>query len=150
LPSPDPFDLERFTRAQDPQVTSVEAELRSGQKRSHWMWYVFPQLRGLGNSAMAQSYGIASLEEARAYLMHPVLGNRLRECTRLVVETKDRSLSEIFGSPDDMKFRSSMTLFALASEDMGDVFHAALERFCSGRLDERTLALLQMHRPGLD
>ncbi|MBV8494067.1 MAG: DUF1810 domain-containing protein, partial [Alphaproteobacteria bacterium] len=105
----DPFDLARFIAAQDKVLTSVLAELRAGRKRSHWMWFVFPQLRGLGLSPTATFYGIGSLEEARAYLAHELLGERLRLCTEAVLERAGTSLHQIFGSPDDMKFRSSMT-----------------------------------------
>ena len=134
--------LERFVVAQDVVYPAVEAELRNGRKRTHWMWFVFPQLRGLGSSERARTYGIASVDEARAYLAHPVLGRRLRACTVLVLAAHDRSLHEIFGSPDDAKFRSSMSLFALASSATGSVFHTALERYCDGKLDEATVALL--------
>ena len=134
--------LERFVVAQESVYPAVEAELRNGRKRTHWMWFVFPQLRGLGSSERAQTYGIASLGEAQAYLAHPLLGRRLRACTVLVLAVRDRSLHEIFGSPDDAKFRSSMSLFALASSAGDSVFHTALERYCDGKLDEATVALL--------
>ena len=137
----DPFDLERFVAAQEPVYRDVVAELRDGRKRSHWMWFVFPQLRGLGGSAMAARYAISSLEEADAYLRHPVLGPRLHECTRLVNGVQGRSVSEIFGSPDDLKLCSSMTLFARATDDNVD-FVALLNKFYDGRRDERTLELL--------
>jgi uncharacterized protein (DUF1810 family) len=136
----DPFDLERFVTAQAPVYVAVLAELAAGHKRSHWMWFVFPQLRGLGMSSTAEFYGIASLAEAEAYLAHPLLGPRLVACTRAVLRHRDRSLREIFGSPDDLKFRSSMTLFAHAGGD--PLFRQALDAFCDGREDERTLALL--------
>ena len=139
---PDPFDLERFVKAQAPVFEAALAELRAGEKRSHWMWFVFPQLRGLGQSSMAQFYGIGSLDEARAYLAHPVLGSRLKLCTEAVLAVERRSLHDIFGSPDDMKFGSSMTLFARASADEANVFRQALDRYCEGRLDPRTEALL--------
>jgi uncharacterized protein (DUF1810 family) len=119
------------------------AELQAGQKRNHWMWYVFPQLRGLGHSPMAQHYGIGSLAEAKAYLAHPLLGPRLVACTRAVLAIEGRSLHAIFGSPDDVKFRSSMTLFALAADEDDSVFRQALDRYCNGHADERTLALLE-------
>jgi uncharacterized protein (DUF1810 family) len=119
------------------------AELKAGRKRSHWMWFVFPQLRGLGQSAMAQRYGVASLAEAKAYLAHPLLGPRLVECTRAVLAVEGRSLHAIFGSPDDLKFRSSMTLFALAANEDQSVFRQALDHCCGGHADERTLALLE-------
>ncbi len=139
----DAFDLERFVTAQAPVIDTVLAELRAGRKRSHWMWFIFPQLRGLGQSSTAQFYGIASLDEARAYLAHPVLGPRLEACTRTVLAIADRSLHGIFGSPDDMKFRSSMTLFAVAAGDDGALFRSALKRYCADQMDDRTLALLR-------
>ena len=138
----DPFDLERFVKAQASVFDTALAELKAGEKRSHWMWFVFPQLRDLGHSPMAKFYGIGSLDEARAYLAHPVLGRRLKLCTRTVLAVEGRTLNEIFGSPDDMKFRSSMTLFALASADKANVFRHALDRYCEGRPDPRTEALL--------
>jgi uncharacterized protein (DUF1810 family) len=116
--------LHRFVDAQDPVYERVLSELRRGRKETHWMWFVFPQLRGLGHSAMAHRYGIASQSEAEAYLRHPVLGSRLRECTQLVNQAEGRSIDEIFGYPDNMKFRSCMTLFASASAD-NDVFARA-------------------------
>ena len=109
---PDPYNLQRFVEAQNPVIDQVRGELRAGCKRSHWMWFVFPQISGLGASPMAKRYAIASLAEAKAYLQHPVLGARLRECTQLVTETEGRTIEEIFGHPDDLKFRSSITLFA--------------------------------------
>jgi uncharacterized protein (DUF1810 family) len=140
---PDRFDLERFVTAQAPVFPAVLDELRAGRKRSHWMWFLFPQLRGLGHSATADFYGIGSLAEARAYLAHPVLGPRLDLCTRLVLEIEENSLHQIFGSPDDMKFRSSMTLFALAASDEKRPFRRALDHWCDGRMDERTLEVLK-------
>ena len=137
----DPFDLQRFVDAQFGVYDDACDELRAGRKASHWMWFVFPQLRGLGHSAMAQRYGIASLDEARAYLAHPVLGPRLRECTRLVLQVKGRTIHEIFGSPDDFKFRSCMTLFGFAAPDE-DGFARALDKYFGGEPDPRTLALL--------
>jgi uncharacterized protein (DUF1810 family) len=137
----DPFDLNRFVEAQAPVYGSVVDELREGRKRSHWMWFVFPQIRGLGGSPMAARYGISSLEEARAYLRHDVLGPRLRECVRLVNEVKGRTVSEIFGSPDDLKLRSSMTLFARATDDNED-FTALLDKYYDGEHDKLTLARL--------
>lgn len=137
----DPFDLARFVQAQAPVIGQVRRELAEGRKRSHWMWFVFPQLRGLGHSPMAQRYGIASLEEARAYLAHPVLGARLRECAALMNAARGRSAHEILGSPDDMKFQSSMTLFALADPAEPE-FGAALDRYYGGARDRRTLAAL--------
>src|SRR5580692_6153851 len=108
----DAFDLERFVTAQAPVIDRVRAELRAGSKRSHWMWFVFPQIAGLGSSAMAQRYAIASLDEAGAYLAHPVLGPRLRDCTALALDVAGRTAHQIFGNPDDLKFHSSLTLFA--------------------------------------
>jgi uncharacterized protein (DUF1810 family) len=134
------FDLQRFVAAQEGVMDSVREELRAGRKRSHWMWFVFPQLRGLGTSAMAQRYGIASLEEARAYLAHPVLGPRLRECCELMLAVTGRSAHEILGSPDDLKFRSCVTLFSLAAPDE-PLFRRCLDRFHEGAPDNRTLAL---------
>ena len=138
----DPFDLQRFVDAQDRVYARVVAELRAGRKTSHWMWFVFPQVAGLGSSPMAQQYAINSLDEARAYLAHPVLGARLRECTQLVLDVKDRDLGDILGYPDDLKFRSSMTLFA-ALDDAPPVFNAALAHYFAGQADARTLEILQ-------
>jgi uncharacterized protein (DUF1810 family) len=138
----DGFDLQRFVTAQAPVFDAVLEELRAGRKRSHWMWFVFPQLRGLGRSPTALFYGIASLDEARAYLAHPLLGPRLDLCTKTVMAHAGRPLRTIFGSPDDMKFRSSMTLFALASPDGSTAFRQALALWCDGEMDEGTLALL--------
>lgn len=135
-------ELDRFVSAQDGTYDKALAELRAGRKQTHWMWFVFPQLRGLGASPTAQYYGLASLDEARAYLAHDVLGPRLIECTKAVLGVHGSSLHEIFGSPDDLKFCSCMTLFALASDGAGNVFRQALARYCSGRSDERTVALL--------
>ncbi len=135
----DHFNLQRFATAQGPAYSSVIRELRDAYKRSHWMWYIFPQLRGLGFSSTAQFYGLAGLDEARAYLDHAVLGPRLLECTQLVVEAQAASLHAIFGSPDDVKFCSSMTLFDLVTPN--GVFNQALERWCNGRRDERTISL---------
>lgn len=137
----DPFDLDRFVMAQAPMYDIALAELIGGRKVTHWMWFIFPQLRGLGRSSMAHRFGIASLDEARAYLGHPVLGPRLRECVAAVVDSGETDLGLIFGSPDDMKFRSSMTLFALAAEEDND-FRRALEKLNAGREDEATVALL--------
>jgi uncharacterized protein (DUF1810 family) len=142
MADPDPFDFERFVKAQAHVFETALAELKAGRKRSHWIWFVFPQLRGLGRSSMAQFYGIGSLEEARTYLAHPVLGDRLKLCTEAVLAVEGRSLHDIFGSPDDMKFCSSMTLAALASSNNENVFRQALDRYCEGRLDPRTKALL--------
>jgi uncharacterized protein (DUF1810 family) len=137
------FDLDRFVRAQEPVIAQVRAELRAGRKSTHWMWFVFPQLVGLGFSQNAQFYGIASLDEARDYLAHVLLGPRLVECTALVNAVRGRTAHDIFGSPDDMKFRSSMTLFALAGPDE-PAFGTALERYFEGGKDRRTLELLDI------
>jgi uncharacterized protein (DUF1810 family) len=137
----DPFDLRRFVSAQAGVYRSVVQELRGGRKRGHWMWFVFPQLRGLGSSPMAARYGISSLEEARAYLRHGVLGPRLRECTQLVNQVRGRSITEIFGSPDDLKLRSSMTLFAHATDDNQD-FVTVLDEYYYGQEDPLTVARL--------
>lgn len=136
----DPFDLARFLAAQEGVIDDVRAELSGGRKRSHWMWFVFPQLKGLGHSSTAQHYGIASLAEARAYLAHPVLGPRLRECCDLMLAVPQRSAHEILGSPDDLKFRSCVTLFSLAAPEE-PLFRRCLERFHDGEADPRTLAL---------
>ncbi|WP_291298234.1 DUF1810 domain-containing protein [Elioraea sp.] len=138
----DAHDLARFVAAQAPMIDAVLAELRAGRKRTHWMWFVFPQLRGLGTSPMAERYGIASLAEARAYLAHPLLGPRLRECTEAVLDHAGTDLGVILGPVDALKFRSSMTLFAHAAIEDDGVFDRALDTFCEGRRDERTLALL--------
>jgi uncharacterized protein (DUF1810 family) len=140
--SDDGHDLARFLDAQAPLIEAVMAELRVGRKRTHWMWFVFPQMRSLGTSPMAERYGIASLDEARAYLAHPVLGPRLRECTEVVLAHAGTSLDVILGPVDAHKFRSSMTLFAHAAMEDDGVFERALDTFCEGRRDERTLALL--------
>jgi uncharacterized protein (DUF1810 family) len=136
----DAFDLQRFVDAQAPVYANVVAELRQGRKQSHWMWFIFPQLAGLGHSAMAQRYAIASREEALAYLGHAVLGPRLSECTALVNAVEGRSIREILGSPDDLKFRSSMTLFAAVSSN--PEFATAIAKFYSGTPDRTTLELL--------
>lgn len=138
---PDPFDLRRFVDAQDTVYDTVLAELRAGRKRSHWMWFVFPQIRGLGSSPTAVRFSISSLDEARAYLAHELLGPRLRECARLVSRIDGRTAQQIFGWPDDMKLRSSMTLFAHATDDNDD-FVAVLEKFYGGEEDPATLARL--------
>jgi uncharacterized protein (DUF1810 family) len=137
----DPFDLERFVNAQNTVYEQVCAELRAGEKRSHWMWFIFPQLRGLGHSATATAFGIVSRQEAAAYLDHSVLGPRLRECTRLVNLVKGRSIGQILGYPDDLKFRSSMTLFAYVAAD-NQVFYEALRKYFGGEPDPLTLERL--------
>lgn len=139
----DPYDLDRFVMAQAPVYDIALAELIGGRKVTHWMWFVFPQLRGLGRSAAANRFGIGSLEEARAYLHHPVLGARLRDCVTAVLDSGEKELATIFGSPDDMKFRSSMTLFSLAADGAAEgVFDRALDAFNGGQKDPRTLDLL--------
>jgi uncharacterized protein (DUF1810 family) len=133
----EPFDLQRFIDAQNGVYDEALAELRAGAKRSHWMWFIFPQVAGLGFSAMARRYAIASRLEAQAYLAHPILGPRLIACTRAVCRIEGRSAHQIFGSPDDLKFRSSMTLFAAIAED--GFFAEALQKYFGGRPDEATL-----------
>ncbi len=140
--------LARFARAQEPLIGQVLDELRAGRKTSHWMWFIFPQIRGLGRSATARFYAIASLAEAEAYLRDPVLGARLRECTRLVNEITERQIADIFGDPDDLKFRSCMTLFARAAKQMppaadNGVFRDALAKYFGGAEDLRTLGLIE-------
>ncbi|HUI13962.1 MAG TPA: DUF1810 domain-containing protein [Xanthobacteraceae bacterium] len=137
----DPYHLQRFVDAQAPVYQRVVAELRHGQKQSHWMWFIFPQLKGLGSSAMANKFAIASRAEAEAYLEHPTLGARLRECARLVTAVQHRTIEEILGHPDDLKFRSSMTLFAAAAADSRD-FTDALDKFYCGKADPATLERL--------
>ena len=136
----DPYDLNRFLRAQEIDYEQVVSEIRSGRKRSHWMWYVFPQIDGLGFSSVSRRYSIKSLEEARAYLEHPVLGPRLLECAEAVISIEGRSATEIFGSPDDLKLRSCATLFACVSP-AGSVFDRLLGKYYGGERDARTLQL---------
>jgi uncharacterized protein (DUF1810 family) len=139
----DPYDLQRFVDAQNSVFEEVYAELRSGQKRGHWMWFIFPQLRGLGHSEMASRFGISSRDEAKAFLRHPVLGPRLRECTQLVLLIEGRSINRIFGYPDDLKFRSSMTLFASAASDSeNQIFKDALQKGFAGEPDRLTIEQL--------
>jgi uncharacterized protein (DUF1810 family) len=137
----DLFDLQRFVTAQNPVYEQVLAELRAGHKDSHWMWFIFPQLRGLGFSQIATAFGITSLQEAEAYLNHPILGPRLRECTCLVNLLEGRSIKQILGYPDDLKFRSSMTLFASVTPG-GGIFEDALQKYFGGQLDPLTLERL--------
>jgi uncharacterized protein (DUF1810 family) len=138
---PDPFDLQRFVDAQDGVYRRVVAELSAGRKQSHWMWFIFPQIAGLGFSAMAQRYAMSSTEEAAAYLAHGILGPRLVECTGLVLGVKDKTICAILGSPDDLKFRSSMTLFSAVSDD--PVFDAAIAKYYAGAKDQATLDILR-------
>jgi uncharacterized protein (DUF1810 family) len=138
----DPYNLERFVSAQAAVYPQVLAELSAGRKRGHWIWFIFPQMKGLGRSAQSEYYGIGSLEEAAAYALHPLLGPRLVECTQLVNQVERRTIREILGPPDDLKFRSSMTLFARAAKD-AIVFNAALKKYFDGETDPLTLALLR-------
>lgn len=137
----DPFDLQRFVTAQRDVYQSAIGELRAGRKRGHWIWFVLPQLRGLGQSSMSWQYGITSLAEARAYLAHPVLGPRIRECARLIAASAARTADAYFGYPDDRKVRSSMTLF-LRADPMEPAFQAVLDRYYGGRPDPQTDDLL--------
>ncbi len=134
----DPYNLQRFVDAQEPVFEQVRAELHDGSKRSHWMWFIFPQIEGLGHSASARTFAISSRAEAEAYLQHPILGPRLRECTRLVMGVQGRSISQILGYPDDLKFRSCMTLFAHATPENQE-FMDALQKYFGGELDRLTL-----------
>lgn len=136
--SDDPFNLKRFLLAQDRIYPHVLSELRAGQKVSHWMWFIFPQIRGLGRSPISIEYAISSRDEARTYWQHPVLGPRLKECTGLVLLVEGRSAFEIFDEPDDMKFRSSMTLFAQVAGD-DEIFQRALDKYFEGAPDQLTL-----------
>jgi uncharacterized protein (DUF1810 family) len=141
----DRYDLRRFVDAQEPVYDTVLEELRNGRKRSHWIWFVFPQLQGLGHSPTAVRFGISSLDEARAYLAHPVLGPRLRVCARLVALIEGRSVDDIFGWPDNLKVRSSMTLFTRATDDNAE-FRAVLDKFYNGEDDPATVELLSTAR----
>lgn len=134
-----PFNLERFVDAQAPVYDQARRELEAGRKQSHWMWFIFPQIKGLGQSAMSIRFAIASLDEAKAYLAHPVLGARLRECAQATLDLEGKSAREIFGSIDEMKFRSSMTLFARAAPAEG-VFQRCLDKYFAGEEDPATLA----------
>jgi uncharacterized protein (DUF1810 family) len=136
----DPFNLKRFEEAQASVYARVCEELRAGQKQSHWMWFIFPQIRGLGRSPMAERFAIGSLDEAKVYLQHPTLGKRLRDCTTLVNTVEGRTASEIFGFPDDLKFHSSMTLFARAGRE--PEFRTALEKYFAGEMDPATISRL--------
>jgi uncharacterized protein (DUF1810 family) len=142
----DLFDLDRFVQAQNPVFPGVTGELTRGRKQSHWMWFVFPQITGLGFSTMSQRYAIGSRAEAKAYLAHPVLGPRLTECTRLVLAVEGRTINAILGAPDDAKFRSSMTLFGAVSDE--PIFGEALARYFAGKHDGATLEILsKLDRP---
>lgn len=138
----DPFNLARFVNAQDTIYDNVLAELRSGRKRTHWMWYIFPQIDGLGYSLTSKYYAIKSKEEARQYLSHPILGRRLLECAEIILDIKGRSASEIFGSPDDIKLKSSMTLFVSITNPEA-VFARILDKYFHGQRDTKTLNLLE-------
>jgi uncharacterized protein (DUF1810 family) len=135
------FDLQRFVEAQEPIYDEIRSELTAGTKMSHWMWFVFPQLQGLGRSAMAIKYEIASIQEAQAYWQHPILGVRLKECVELVLAVKGKTAFQIFGTPDDLKFRSSMTLFSKAVP-ADPLFKRAVAKYFDGRDDSRTTELL--------
>lgn len=137
----DPYNLSRFMRAQEHDYEQALSEIRSGQKRSHWIWYIFPQIEGLGSSSMARHYAIKNIKEARAYLAHPVLGPRLVECAEAAISVEGRSAREIFGSPDDLKLRSCATLFAFVSPS-GSVFDRLIEKYYPDGLDRKTLELL--------
>ena len=143
--SHDPYNLTRFVQAQGRDYEQALAEIRAGQKRSHWMWYVFPQFKGLGSSPTSIHYAINSAGEAAAYLAHPLLGPRLLKCAESALQVADRSALEIFGSPDDMKLRSSATLFASVSPE-GSVFHRIIEKYFEGERDVRTIELLSRAR----
>ena len=134
----DPYNLERFIEAQRDDYETALAEMRAGRKRSHWMWYIFPQIEGLGFSAMSQRYAIRSAAEARAYLEHPVLGERLRTCIEALVSFEGRSVEQIFGFPDDRKLRSCATLFGAVSP-AGSAFHRLLEKYFQGEWDPKTM-----------
>jgi uncharacterized protein (DUF1810 family) len=135
------LSLDRFLKAQDPIIDKVLSELTSGRKTSHWMWFVFPQIAGLGSSTMARRYAISSLDEARAYLAHPVLGARLTELTQIVIDLPIRNIEDVFGYPDNLKFHSSMTLFA-ALVGLPAAFQLALDKYYGGKRDVNTLELI--------
>ncbi len=137
----DPFDLNRFTKAQERIYGNVLSELKGGRKRTHWMWFIFPQIEGLGRSETARFYAIKSLDEARQYLNHPVLGSQLRECSAIVLGIEDHSVEDIFGFPDHLKLRSSMTLFSCV-KNADPVFETVIDRYFQGKRDTRTLELL--------
>jgi len=141
----DPFDLNRFVTAQEMSYDRALQEIRTGRKRTHWMWYIFPQLDGLAFSAMSKQYSIKSVDEAKAYLNHPTLGPRLLQCAQAVLEVDGRSVTAIFGTPDDLKLRSCATLFASISPP-GSVFHRLLDKYYNANQDEKTLELLRDDR----
>ena len=143
--SHDPYNLTRFVQAQGRDYEQALAEIRAGEKRSHWMWYIFPQFKGLGSSPTSMHYAISSAGEAAAYLAHPLLGPRLLECAESALQVADRSAFAIFGSPDDMKLRSSATLFASVSSE-GSVFHRIIEKYFDGEKDVRTVELMTRAR----
>jgi uncharacterized protein (DUF1810 family) len=143
----DPYNLQRFVDAQREIYGQVLSELRDGRKQSHWMWYIFPQIKGLGSSPMAQRYAISNLDEARAYWGHPVLGERLRECTQLVTAVPSQSIEDILGYPDNLKFHSSMTLFAQAAKPSSTVFEDALSRYFRSEYDHLTMERLSSSWP---
>lgn len=138
----DPYDLRRFTKAQRNTYDRVLTELRNGKKQTHWMWYIFPQIDGLGHSATSKRYAIKSIEEARQYLNHPVLGKRLLECVKVILAIEGRSISEIFGHPDDMKLKSSMTLFTCIPNSPSVLFRV-LDKYFNGNRDVKTLQLFE-------
>lgn len=142
----DVFNLQRFLEAQERVYDTVLDELRAGRKSSHWIWFIFPQIAGLGHSGMAQKFAITSLDEAKAYLQHPVLGARLKTCTQLVLDVEGRSADEIFDYPDYLKFRSCLTLFSTASPDNA-LFNAAPHKYFHGKPDTLTLDLLAQQKP---
>jgi uncharacterized protein (DUF1810 family) len=144
----DAFNLNRFISAQEGVIEAVLAELRSGQKRTHWMWFIFPQIDGLGQSTTSRYYAIKSKEEARQYLNHPVLGARLLQCAELLLAIEGKSAAEIFGFPDDLKLKSSMTLFACVT-DSQVVFSQVLEKYFDGKQDKKTIYLLDSSSAGL-
>jgi uncharacterized protein (DUF1810 family) len=145
----DPHNLQRFLSAQADDYDCALSELEQGQKESHWMWYVFPQVAGLGHSSMAQEYAIGSRDEAVAYLSHAVLGPRLQQCCDTLLKHQARKVKDIMGFPDDLKLRSSMTLFAMISAPRS-VFHKVLDAFYSGQMDQKTIAFLLQSKPGRD
>ena len=138
----DPFDLDRFVQAQDAIYGQALSELKNGRKRSHWMWFIFPQYAGLGFSMTTRRYSIKSRDEAIDYLKHPVLGSRLLECTQALLDVHDKDISKILGYPDDLKFHSSMTLFDIVAYDENNLFDQALSHYFSGKRDPRTLKLV--------